>query len=93
MRYVGEVIGKKRSIIPLGEQLSYLQAWAMEYKPGKKLMTRDNFFAMLTDNVCSGGWPSVFDFAPASLEAIAPEYLRADSPRARYEDYRENAGR
>jgi len=56
-------------------------------------MTRDNFFAMGVDNVCSSGWPSVFDFAPASLEAIAPEYLRADSPRARYEDYRENARR
>ena len=27
------------------------------------------------------------------LEAIAPEYLRADTPRARYEDYRENAHR
>ncbi|MDA8129789.1 MAG: complex I NDUFA9 subunit family protein [Betaproteobacteria bacterium] len=91
--YVGEVIGKKRSIIPLGEWMSYFQAWALEFKPGKKLMTRDNFYAMSTDNVCQGGWPSEFDFAPASLEAIAPEYLRADTPRARYEDYRESAHR
>ncbi|MBS0329723.1 MAG: complex I NDUFA9 subunit family protein, partial [Proteobacteria bacterium] len=60
---------------------------------GKKLMTRDNYYALCTDNVCRGGWPSVFDFQPASLEAIAPEYLRADTPRARYEDYRENAHR
>lgn len=91
--YVGEVIGKPRRIIPLGDLFSYLQAWAMEFKPGKKLMTRDNFFAMCVDNVCSGGWPSVFDFQPAALEAIAPEYLRADTPRARYEGYRENARR
>jgi NADH dehydrogenase len=35
----------------------------------------------------------VFDFQPVALEAIAPEYLRADSPRARYENYREHAGR
>jgi NADH dehydrogenase len=56
-------------------------------------MTRDNFYAMSTDNVCTGGWPEVFDFQPAALEAIAPEYLRADTPRARYEDYRENARR
>ena len=34
------------------------------------------------------GQPSV-----VVLEAIAPEYLRADTPRARYEDYRENARR
>ncbi len=93
VRYAGEVIGKPRSIIPLGKRLSYLQAWALEYKPGKKLMTRDNYYAMETDNVCSGGWPSVFDFPPAALEAIAPEYLRDDTPRARYEDYREGARR
>ena len=91
--YVGEVIGKKRSIIPLGKWPSFFQAWAMEFKPGRKLMTRDNFYAMGTDNVCAGGWPSVFNFTPAALEAIAPEYLRADSPRARYEGYRENAHR
>jgi uncharacterized protein YbjT (DUF2867 family) len=91
--YVGEVIGKKRSIIPLGKWMSYFQAWAMEFKPGRKLMTRDNYYALCTDNVCRGGWPPVFDFQPASLEAIAPEYLRADTPRARYEDYRESAHR
>jgi len=91
--YVGEVTGRKRSIIPLGDGLSYLQAWALEFKPGKKLMTRDNFYAMSVDNVCSGGWPSVFNFTPVALEAVAPEYLRADTPRARYERYRENAGR
>ena len=91
--YVGEVIGKKRSIFSLCNFCSYLQAWALEFKPGKKLMTRDNYYAMCTDNVCKGGWPDVFGFQPAALEAIAPEYLRADSPRARYEGYRENAGR
>lgn len=93
VRYVGEVTGKKRSIIPLGFLLSYLQAWALEFMPGKKLMTRDNHFAMSVDNVCSGGWPPVFDFQPAALEAVAPEYLRSDTPRARYEGYREGAHR
>jgi uncharacterized protein YbjT (DUF2867 family) len=91
--YVGDVIGKKRSIFPLGNLLSYLQAWALEFKPGKKLMTRDNFFAMSVDNVCSGSWPPVFEFQPVALEAIAPAYLRADTPRERYEHYREGAGR
>jgi uncharacterized protein YbjT (DUF2867 family) len=91
--YVGDVIGKKRSIVPLGNLLSYLQAWVLEFKPGKKLMTRDNFFALSVDNVCRGSWPLVFDFQPAALEAIAPGYLRADTPRERYETYREGAGR
>ena len=93
VNHVGEVIGKRRSVVPLGNWLSYFQAWALEFKPGKKLMTRDNYYAMTTDNVCSGGWPSAFAFPPAALEAIAPEYLRADTPRARYDAYRENARR
>jgi len=93
VNYVGEVIGKRRSVVPLGKWLSYFQAWALEFKPGKKLMTRDNYYAMTTDNVCSGGWPSAFAFPPPATEAIAPEYLRADTPRARYDAYRENARR
>ncbi|MHB8760692.1 MAG: complex I NDUFA9 subunit family protein, partial [Thiobacillus sp.] len=93
VRYVGEVTGKPRRIVPLGKWPSYFQAWALEFKPGKKLMTRDNYYAMGTDNVCAAGWPAVFGFEPGSLEAIAPEYLRADTPRARYEDYRETAHR
>jgi len=74
------VTGRKRSIIPLGDGLSYLQAWALEFKPGKKLMTRDNFYAMSVDNVCSGGWPSVFNFTPVALEAIAPNTCAPTPP-------------
>lgn len=93
VRYVGELTGHPRKIVPLCERLSYMQAWAMEYKPGKKLMTRDNYYAMDVDNVCVSGWPSPFDFEPTALEAIAPGYLRADSPRGRYEGFRGNARR
>jgi NADH dehydrogenase len=93
VRYVGEVVGKKRTVIGLGHWLSYFQAWAMEFKPGAKLMTRDNLYSMAVDNVCKGGWPAVFDFEPATLEAVAPEYLNASNARARYDDYREHARR
>lgn len=93
VRYVGDVIGKKRSIVRLGHWASYFQAWAMEFKPGTKLMTRDNFYSMQADNVCKHGWPSVFEYVPATLEALAPDYLNATAARARYETYREHARR
>ena len=93
VRYVGEVTGHKRAIVPLGALLSYLQAWAMEFKPGQKLMTRDNYYAMAADNVCTSGWPSHFSFSPTALEAVAPGYLRADSPRGRYDGFRGHARR
>jgi NADH dehydrogenase len=92
VRYVGEVTGHQRKIIPLCERLSYLQAWAMEFKPGKKLMTRDNYFSMAADNVCTGERNGL-GFDPTALEAVAPGYLRADSPRGRYEGYRVHARR
>ena len=93
VRYVGEVTGHRRTIVPLGAFMSYLQAWAMEFKPGQKLMTRDNYYAMGVDNVCTSGWPRNFDFEPTALEAVAPGYLRADSPRGRYDGFRGNARR
>ncbi len=93
VRYVGTVTGHKRTIVPLCDRLSYLQAWAMEFKPGKKLMTRDNYYAMGVDNVCVTGWPDQFGFEPTALEAVAPGYLRADSPRGRYDGYRGHARR
>lgn len=93
VRYVGDVVGKKRTILPLGYWTSYFQAWGMEFKPGAKLMTRDNFYAMSVPNTCAGRWPAVFDFDPVTLEAMAPDYLNATAARARYEGYRENAHR
>lgn len=93
VRYTATLAGRRRLIVPLGEVLSYLQAWLLELKPGKKLMTRDNFFAMTVDNVCSGGWPAVFEFQPAALEAIAPTYLGVGASRARYDRFREHAHR
>lgn len=91
VEYAGHLQGRHPRIIALNDRLSYLQAWAMEFKPGAKLLTRDNYHAMQHDNVCSGSWP--FAFAPAALEAIAPSYLGRQSPRARYDDFRGHARR
>ena len=91
--YIGELIGHRRPIIRLHEQLAFLQAWMLEYLPGKKLMTRDNYFSLNVDNVCQHGWPPRFNPAPTSLEAVAPGYLSAVSPRGRYEGFRGQARR
>lgn len=87
---VGAMTGRKRRIIGLCPRLSYLQAWIMEWLPGKKIMTRDNYFSMQVDSVCSGEFPRIFDFKPSALEAVAPGYLVESSP---YQEYRAAAGR
>jgi len=87
---VGELTGHRRPVIGLGDTLSYLQALVLEFLPGH-LLTRDNYRSMQVDNVCAAPFP--FGIAPKALEAEAPTWLAAASPRARYRAYRGHARR
>lgn len=87
---VGALSGHRRPIIGLNNALSYLQAFSLELLPGK-LMTRDNLASMQVDNV--GSQPFPFGIVPAAIEATAPAWLGAASPRGRYRAYRGHAGR
>jgi NADH dehydrogenase len=90
VEYVGTVTGRRRPVVGLNDTLSYCQALAMELLP-VKLMTRDNYYSMKVDNVCSCDFP--FGIAPAALEAVAPSYLGQRTPRARYQKFRERGHR
>lgn len=74
VEHVASVLGLKRLIVPLGDSLSYFQAWAMELSP-VKILTRDNYLSLKTDSVCNCPFPEVFGFAPMPLEADAPVCL------------------
>ena len=88
---VAATLGLTRTIIPLGSTASYWFARAMELKPGTKIMTRDNYYAMQTDNVCPDGFPDRFG-APTALEAVIG-YLREEDPRRAYMAHRTSAHR
>jgi len=88
--YVGRVTGHQRPIIGLNRALSYCQAYAMEWLP-VKLMTRDNLRSMEIDSVSDSLFP--FGIKPQALEAVAPMWLAARTPRARYQRFRNLAGR
>jgi NADH dehydrogenase len=87
---VASLTGRKRKIINLSPQLSYLMAQVMEWMPGPKLMTRDNYLTMQVDSVCDCEFPKIFDFKPRALEAVVPDYL---SPLHHYHGFRSAAGR
>ncbi|MDE2211032.1 MAG: complex I NDUFA9 subunit family protein [Betaproteobacteria bacterium] len=92
VRYVGEVTGTPRPIVPLGPRLASLQARMMEWLPGP-LLTRDNLLSMQRDNVCDCAFPSRFGVAPSPIEAIAPGWLAPASRSSRFDSYRAQSGR
>jgi NADH dehydrogenase len=92
VRYVGQVSGAVRPIVPLGPKLSRLQATVLEMLPGT-LMSRDNLASMTRDSVCDCVFPAVFGIVPTALEAIAPEYLAPAARHSPYDAYRAGSGR
>lgn len=96
VEYVAHVTGHDPAIIGLNDSLSYLQAMMLEFLPGK-LMTRDNYFSMQVDSVCScedgNTLAAVFGIHPTALEQVAPLYLAHQTPRDRYDRFRHRAHR
>ncbi len=93
MQFLQKTLNGGGRLIPLSDRLSYLNAWLLEFKPGAKLMTRDNYFAMQVPNVCSGENPSPPGWRPQSLEALAPAWLGGTAARGHYDAYRNQAHR
>jgi NADH dehydrogenase len=86
------ILNKPRPIIGLNDKLSYLQGMAMEFLP-IKLMSRDNVRSMRVDNVTNQNKAHELGVSLMPLEAIVPEYLINDTPRAAYDGFRSAAGR
>jgi len=91
VRLTAATSGLRRGVLPLGETASYWFARLMELKPGAKIMTRDNYYAMQSDNVCRSGCTQPFGEATA-LESVIG-YLKEADPRRSYMEFRSRAGR
>jgi len=75
---------RARPVLPLPMALGRLQVLMMELAPGEPLMSRDNLDAMRVDNVATGAHPGLaaLGIVPASVLAVAPDYLGLRGPRS-----------
>jgi uncharacterized protein YbjT (DUF2867 family) len=92
VQYVSALQQRRRWIFTLGKRASYYQAWLLEKLPGK-LMTRDDYHALLGNSVCDGAFPAVFGFQPTALEGVAAQYLGPQAMISPYDAWRGRARR
>jgi uncharacterized protein YbjT (DUF2867 family) len=90
VKFAGRASGHPRPVIGLNAKYSMLQAWIMEWLPGK-LMSRDNVLSMSLASTSDAAFP--FGIQPAAIEAVAPVYLRGIYARSRLNLLRGHAGR
>jgi NADH dehydrogenase len=79
VRYLRDLLGLRRAIVPLPDGLGRWQAWVGEHLPGKPL-SLDNFASLGVASVCSSGAPARGN-ARRRLTDIVPTYLGARAAR------------
>ncbi|MCZ8129852.1 MAG: complex I NDUFA9 subunit family protein [Steroidobacteraceae bacterium] len=91
VRYVAEVRGQKRLVFGIPDAVGALQAFLMDFLPGKPLSI-DNFRSLSVDSVCSENGLARLGIAPTSLRAVVPDYLGSKQRNVRLDDFRRAAG-
>lgn len=90
VNYTARMLGVKRTLIGLSKGLSSLQAWVMQWLPGKPF-TPDNYRSLQVDAVCSGPFPALFGITPISVESVVPYYIGRRDQQAMYDAIRAQA--
>jgi NADH dehydrogenase len=92
VEYAGTAAGVNKKVIGLGDGLSRMQAFLLEFAPGKPF-SMDNYNSLQVDSVCDGAFPAIFGITPTPLEAVVPLYLQTSHRQSRYSEYRSKARR
>jgi len=92
VRYTGEVIGVRAKVLPLPDAIARVQAFVMDFVPGRPFST-DNYRSLAVDNVCREPGFQRLGIQPSSMRAVVPGYLGPDTTSARYRRFRSSAGR
>jgi NADH dehydrogenase len=76
MRYMLDVLGRRRLLVPVPFEIARLQASLLELLP-QPLLTRDQVVLLKVDNVVAPGAAGLLDLrvSPTPIELVVPQYL------------------
>lgn len=87
VEYTARTLGLKRHIIALPDFIGKMQAYMLEWFPGKPFSI-DNYNSLKQDSVCPGG-----EHEPTTLDMIVPSYLGNTNRQTGYDMLRKIARR
>jgi uncharacterized protein YbjT (DUF2867 family) len=91
VRFAGEASGVPARILPLPDAVARMQAFVMDFVPGRPFST-DNYRSLSVDNVCRDDGFARLGIRPTPMRAIVPGYLGGGSRQARFDRDRAAAG-
>jgi len=76
VRLIASTIGVNRRVVRLSDGLSRMQAFVLQWFPGKPF-TPDNYKSLQVGSVCGTPFPEVFNITPRAMEDTVSAYLNA----------------
>lgn len=91
VKYTSNLIGKRRYVMGLGDNLSRMQARVFEFFPGKPL-SMDNYRSLQQDSICEqNDLIEKLGIVPYSIETVMSQRFTNQSPRSEYSNLRHQA--
>ena len=87
VRYTRDVLGMRRAIVPLPDFMGRLQAFAMDFVPGKPFSS-DNFKSLALDSVPQDDGLAALGIAKTPIEAVVPFLLGERNHQRRLDAFR-----
>jgi NADH dehydrogenase len=92
VRKTAQCAGLPCHIIRLPDFVARIQAFVMDFLPGKPFST-DNYRSLSVDNVCVDNGCARLDLTPLSMDAVLPGFLGAAAREAKLDAARSRVGR
>jgi NADH dehydrogenase len=87
IRFIATTLGRGVLVLPVPRPVARVQAWFMDFLPGKPFST-DNWRSLQRDSVCVENGCARLGIRPTYLAAIVPDYLGGRGREARLERFR-----